>query len=202
VYSFSSHLQPDIYIGFSPGPSFEVHCPPKHLSACRPYILHILCRSCLFLPPNSWAPPCMHATSLHAFNLFIFHPLPFSMQSVYSPLCMQFIIYTLPAIFLPSPSCIYFSQAVNPQQPEPVFVNLLGSPGIDSQPGGPVRQPYLLYLPAMLHRLAESNPRNRFLVSLNFYKYALCILVHALSCQQFSCLPCLPCIHRVICFTI
>jgi hypothetical protein len=26
------------------------------------------------------------------------------------------------------------------------FVNLLRSPGIDSQPGGPVRQPYLTYL--------------------------------------------------------
>jgi hypothetical protein len=38
-------------------------------------------------------------------------------------------------------------------------------------PGGPVRQPYLSYRPAMLHRLAESNPRNRFLVSLNVYKY-------------------------------
>ncbi len=56
---------------------------------------------------------------------------------------------------------------------EPVFVNLLGSPGIDSQPGGPVRQPYLSYRPAMLQRLAESNPRNRFLVSLNVYKYGL-----------------------------
>jgi hypothetical protein len=57
---------------------------------------------------------------------------------------------------------------------EPVFVNLLWSPGIDSQPGGPVRQPYLSYRPAMLQRLAESNPRNRFLVSLNVYKYGLC----------------------------
>jgi hypothetical protein len=28
---------------------------------------------------------------------------------------------------------------------EPVFVNLLRSPGIDSQHGGPVQQPYLLY---------------------------------------------------------
>jgi hypothetical protein len=28
---------------------------------------------------------------------------------------------------------------------EPVFVDLLRSPGSDSQPGGPVRQPYLLY---------------------------------------------------------
>jgi hypothetical protein len=29
-----------------------------------------------------------------------------------------------------------------PLRPEPVFVNLLRSPGIDSQPWGPVRQPY------------------------------------------------------------
>jgi hypothetical protein len=41
--------------------------------------------------------------------------------------------------------------------PEPEFVNLLRSPGIDSQPGGPVRQPYLTYQSAMLHRLAEST---------------------------------------------
>ncbi len=26
---------------------------------------------------------------------------------------------------------------------EPEFINLLESPGIDSQPGGPVQQPYL-----------------------------------------------------------
>jgi hypothetical protein len=31
---------------------------------------------------------------------------------------------------------------------EPVFVNLLRSPGIDSQPDGPVRQPDLSYRPA------------------------------------------------------
>jgi hypothetical protein len=31
-------------------------------------------------------------------------------------------------------------------------------PGIDSQPSGPVRQPYLLYRLARLHRLAESIP--------------------------------------------
>jgi hypothetical protein len=37
-----------------------------------------------------------------------------------------------------------------------------------------------LYWPAMLHRLAESNPRNRFLVSLNFYKYGLCKLFPAI----------------------
>ncbi len=37
--------------------------------------------------------------------------------------------------------------------------------------GGPVRQPYMLYRPARLHRLAESIPRNRLLGSLNVYKY-------------------------------
>jgi hypothetical protein len=56
---------------------------------------------------------------------------------------------------------------------EPVFVNLLGSPGIDSPTDGPVRQPYLSYRLAMLHRQVESNPRNRFMVSLNVYKYGL-----------------------------
>ncbi len=34
----------------------------------------------------------------------------------------------------------------------------LRSPGIDSQPGGPLRQPFLPYRTARLHRLAESIP--------------------------------------------
>ncbi len=42
-----------------------------------------------------------------------------------------------------------------------------------SQPGGPVQQPYLSYRPARLHSLAESIPRNRFLGSINVYKYGL-----------------------------
>ncbi len=46
-------------------------------------------------------------------------------------------------------------------------------PRIDSQPGGPVWQPYLLYRLARLHRLAELIPRNRFLGSLNVYKYGI-----------------------------
>ncbi len=46
-------------------------------------------------------------------------------------------------------------------------------PGNDSQPGGPVWQLFLLYRLARLHRLAESIPRNRFLGSLNIYKYGL-----------------------------
>ncbi len=53
------------------------------------------------------------------------------------------------------------------------FVNLLRSPGIDSQPDGSGKQPYLTYRPARLHRLAESIPWNRFLGSLNVYKFGL-----------------------------
>jgi hypothetical protein len=45
--------------------------------------------------------------------------------------------------------------------------------GIDSERGGPVRQPYFSYRLAMLDRLAEPIPRNRFLGSLNVYKYGL-----------------------------
>ncbi len=41
---------------------------------------------------------------------------------------------------------------------DPEFVNLLRSPGIDSQLGGLARQPYLTYRPARLHRLSESIP--------------------------------------------
>jgi hypothetical protein len=57
------------------------------------------------------------------------------------------------------------------RHPEPVFVDLLRGPGIDSQHGGPVRQPYLSYQPARPHRLAVSVYRNRFLASKNVYKY-------------------------------
>ncbi len=57
---------------------------------------------------------------------------------------------------------------------EPVFVNLVRSPGIDSHPCGPERQSHFSYRPARIHRLAESIPRNRFLGSLNVYKYGLC----------------------------
>jgi hypothetical protein len=58
--------------------------------------------------------------------------------------------------------------------PESEFVHLLRSPRTVSQPGGPVRQPYLTYRPARLHRLAESIPWNRFLGSLNVYKFGHC----------------------------
>jgi hypothetical protein len=55
---------------------------------------------------------------------------------------------------------------------EPKFVNLLRSPRIDSQPGEPVRQPYLTYRHARRHRLAESI----LLGSFNVCKFGLDII--------------------------
>ncbi len=40
---------------------------------------------------------------------------------------------------------------------QPEFVNILRGPGIDSLPGGPVREPYLTYLPARLHRAGRMD---------------------------------------------
>ncbi len=64
---------------------------------------------------------------------------------------------------------------------EPLFVNLIRRPGIDFQLGGPERQRYLTYRPARacickpFKGLRNRIPagRNRFLGSLNFYKYGL-----------------------------
>ncbi len=75
---------------------------------------------------------------------------------------------------------LFFGDAICAGFAEPVFVNLLrspGSPGTDSQPGGPVRKPYLSYRPARLHRQAISIPRNRFFCSFNVFKYGLRILM-------------------------
>jgi hypothetical protein len=69
--------------------------------------------------------------------------------------------------------CGLFWPKSEPKRTEAVIVNLLRSPGIDSQTAGPAQQHYLSYRPTMLHRLAKSNPRNRFLVSLNISKYGL-----------------------------
>ncbi len=53
---------------------------------------------------------------------------------------------------------------------EPVFVNFLRSPGIDSQPGGPAQQT-LFAGPAA--RRQHTVGRNRFLGFINVYKYGL-----------------------------
>jgi hypothetical protein len=66
------------------------------------------------------------------------------------------------------------------------FVNLLRSPGIDTQPGGPVRQPYLTYRPAGLYRLAESILCNRILSSLSVYKKRALIPRTVISHRQMK----------------
>ncbi len=67
---------------------------------------------------------------------------------------------------------------------EPVFVNLLRSPGIDSQPGGPV--PYLTYRPARVRSLEKSIPWNRFLGPLNVYKFGLWFLFNVTRKRLFT----------------
>ncbi len=66
--------------------------------------------------------------------------------------------------------------------------NPFRSPGIYSQSGGPVRKPYSSYRPARLHRPAESISWNRFLCSINVYKYGLRLhrLAELISWNQFQ----------------
>ncbi len=49
---------------------------------------------------------------------------------------------------------------------EPEFVNLLRSPGFDSQPGGSVQQPYLTYRPVRLYIGWRIHSWNRLLGSI------------------------------------
>jgi hypothetical protein len=72
--------------------------------------------------------------------------------------------------------------------PLPVFVNLLRSPGIDSQPGGLARRT------ARLHRLAESISWNWFLGSLNVYKFGLS---SRMKCMLWKCTS-----YTSICLTV
>jgi hypothetical protein len=59
------------------------------------------------------------------------------------------------------------------------------------KPGGPARQPYLTYWPARLHKLAESIPWNRFLGSLNLYKFGLRYLKIMIGSERaFSIITC------------
>ncbi len=48
-------------------------------------------------------------------------------------------------------------------------------PGIDSQHGGPVRWPYLMYRPARSHRVAESIPGLLKRLQIRALKYKICV---------------------------
>ncbi len=105
--------------------------------------------------------------SIFSLSLFLCIPTPVAIH----PLRTQYSIMLAP-----------------PSHTEPVFVNLLRSPGIDSQPRGTVRQPYLTYRAARLNRLAESIPWNRFLgfLDLNVYKYGLWRLLPLHFCSHYT----------------
>jgi hypothetical protein len=91
-----------------------------------------------------------------------------------------YLFFIKPVILWPEVKCccrnlffnIFFCSTVRTMWAR-ILVNLLRSPGMDSQPGRPVRQTFLLYLLARLHRLAKWIPRDRFLGSINVYKYGL-----------------------------
>jgi hypothetical protein len=78
--------------------------------------------------------------------------------------------------FYAHPPHVWGCHLIRIHNTEPLFVNILRSPEIDSQPVGPVRQAYLSDRPARLRGLAEAIPRNQFLGSINVYKYGLRIL--------------------------
>jgi hypothetical protein len=73
--------------------------------------------------------------------------------------CTMDIFCRLPDFSIEMPVCSAFKEGtlflvfLYPEEPKPEFVNLLRSLGIDSQPGGPVRQPYLTYRPPKAGRI-------------------------------------------------
>jgi hypothetical protein len=67
------------------------------------------------------------------------------------------------------------------QQLSPYFVNLLWSPGIDSQPGGPVR--HLLVVPAcQATKAGGMDSWESILGSLDVYKCGLCLHPRGRTC--------------------
>ena len=88
------------------------------------------------------------------------------------------------------PDAVLLVGGVWERLPEPVFVNLLRGPGIDSQPGGPVRQPYLSYRPARLHRLVETTPgllKRLQIRALVISSTLTSVFLWPLGCQRILC---------------
>ncbi len=113
------------------------------------------------LPPPSYTP--FHQTwpgntRNHGQNNNIGHIMSLS-EAWYTPVCKSVLGRRVPR------GTVILSKT------EPEVVNIKGALPMES--GGPVRYPFLSYRPARLHRLVESIPRNRFLSSLNVYKYGL-----------------------------
>ncbi len=98
------------------------------------------------------SPPICHITV----NFFL--NVPILCQTAFLELEKIKIMFSVVFDYFPRSIWNFASTLIPKKNPEHVFVNLLRSPGIDSQPGGPVRQCCLTYRPARLHRLAESIP--------------------------------------------
>ncbi len=78
--------------------------------------------------------------------------------------CARIIFYCLWLVH--SSGAIHFtSEKYNPSRSEPKFVNILRSPGIDSQPDEPVRQLFWRTSQPGYIRLTKSIPWNRFMDS-------------------------------------
>ncbi len=126
-----------------------------------PFLWFTLPSPVSFRTSSTFFPPVLYCTM---YNYILSALLP----SFYSRFSANLVVPSFQLLCLPSRNLCFLS-ALFSFHPEPEFVNLLRSPGIDSQPGRPVRQTYLTYRPARLHSLAESLPWYRFLGSLNVY---------------------------------
>jgi hypothetical protein len=81
------------------------------------------------------------------------------------------------------PHLLLYNVELDQSYTEPVFVDLLRRPGIDSQPGGPVRNPSCRTGPPGYIGWRNRFPRNRFLGSINVYKSGLWTLLQYSSVQ-------------------
>jgi hypothetical protein len=157
LYSFSSLCFQNITLNTSP----FLHTLSSSTSTLSYYLHYIF-------PPN-FLFPTAHASPLPTPCL----PKPSPPLSPPPPSCSLSLEYKFLILF-PLGLVLGSSCSLSLAFPEPEFVNIIRSPGIDSQPGGSVLQPYLTYRSARLHRLTESITWNQFLGSLNVYKFGLC----------------------------
>ncbi len=109
--------------------------------------LLLLCSSFIFLPVPAPFPISFHVPTF--LFLFIF---------LFLFLFLTLFLFLFMFLFTPLLWCSYFLSSKVLIFPELEFINLLRNPGIDSQPGGPVRQPYMTYRHARLRGLSESIP--------------------------------------------
>ncbi len=122
---------PHTYIIFTSSlVTLNLFLPPKGLLFTRTiYIYNLQYIQYRQFDQREWFTVCMYSN--HMFLLPPSMAVGAAFSWLYLVLCHQ-------TTFLRLPSC---TQRVHCTKPEPVFVDLLRRPGIDSLPGGPVRNP-------------------------------------------------------------